>query len=483
MQRLEFFRGGVGLRDDPLGFLANGAFQPAQGLVFIHGQASIAAEALVEPAQRERQQGQRIAGAGIVHHGLDQAVVELQPGQPRRALDDRRKVAQRHRVHGHRLIAEMVRVFAVLQHRMVLEFAEKVGAQGGDRHQPPVRRFERGPQQAQKARGRLRGTVAEQLFRLVDGQQHRGFGLLGGNRQIPGELQQGQAVHGVPRRRRVQLGPNRAPVARLSLGLERRGQRHGQLVERLDLGPERRHRQPFGGFLPEPGDDARPRQRRLAAARGAEQEHEAGRLASLAPQRVQGFERLEDFFAAAEEDCRVRFLKGHEARIRGAFGVPVEDIQRIEPPFQETDLEPAIALLRLGREVDVLNVAEDTARLAGLHLDRKDRLAALPRLHQFRKTPFGGQPVRRQQRNHRLALAQLLIERLLPAAAAFDSRLRVEIEKQRSMALRFQPGLHLRRRWIVGAAVTDEYRGHLDPLSVNVSRLPLRAGAHYSGPA
>ncbi len=87
VQRLEFFRGGVGLRDHPLGFFPNGAFQLAQGLVFVHAQAPIVAIALVEPTQRERQEGQRIAGAGVVHHGLDQAVVELHPGQPRRALD------------------------------------------------------------------------------------------------------------------------------------------------------------------------------------------------------------------------------------------------------------------------------------------------------------------------------------------------------------------------------------------------------------
>ena len=76
---------------------------------------------------------------------LDQAVVELYPREARRALDDRGKVPQRHGVHGHGPIAEMVRVFAVLQRRMALEFAEKVGAQRADRHEPPVRRFERGP--------------------------------------------------------------------------------------------------------------------------------------------------------------------------------------------------------------------------------------------------------------------------------------------------------------------------------------------------
>jgi hypothetical protein len=162
---------------------------------------------------------------------------------------------------------------------------------------------------------------------------------------------------------------------------------------------------------------------------------------------------LRNLLATPEEDRRVRFLKGQKARIRRPFGIPIEHILRIESPFQETDPEPAIALSGLGREVDVLNVAEDPARRAGLHLDRKDRLAALPRLHQLRKTPFGGQPTGRQERNHRLALAQLPIERLLPAAAAFDPRLRVEIEEQRSMALCFQPSLRLRRRRVVGAAV------------------------------
>jgi hypothetical protein len=58
------------------------------------------------------------------------------------------------------------------------------------------------------------------------------------------------------------------------------------------------------------------------------------RLAPLAAQRVQGFECLEDLLATPEEDRRVRFLKGQEARIRGPFGIPIEHILRIEPPLQ-----------------------------------------------------------------------------------------------------------------------------------------------------
>lgn len=119
----------------------------------------------------------------------------------------------------------------------------------------------------------------------------------------------------------------------------------------------------------------------------------------------------------------------------GRLGSQSNTILRIESP-----VEPTIALLGVGHEVDVLDVAEDPVRLAVLHLDRKDCLTTLPRLHQLRETPFGGQPTGRQQGNHRLGLAQLLIERLLPAAATFDPRLRVEIEEQRSMALCFQPG-------------------------------------------
>jgi hypothetical protein len=82
VQRLELFRGRVGLRNDPLGFLPDGAFQPAEGFVFVHAQAAVSAITLVEPAQREREQGQRIPPcAGIAHHFLDQAVVELYPGE------------------------------------------------------------------------------------------------------------------------------------------------------------------------------------------------------------------------------------------------------------------------------------------------------------------------------------------------------------------------------------------------------------------
>lgn len=58
----------------------------------------------------------------------------------------------------------------VLQDHMVLELAQKVGAQRGQRHEPPVRHFERRPQQAQKARGRFRWAVAEQFLCLIDGQ-------------------------------------------------------------------------------------------------------------------------------------------------------------------------------------------------------------------------------------------------------------------------------------------------------------------------
>src|SRR5580693_6263968 len=45
----------------------------------------------------------------------------------------------------------------VLQDRMVLELAQKVGTHRGQRDEPPVRSFERRSQQAQKALGRFRG--------------------------------------------------------------------------------------------------------------------------------------------------------------------------------------------------------------------------------------------------------------------------------------------------------------------------------------
>ena len=276
MQRLAFLGRRVGLLDDSLRFLANGAVQPAEFFVLGDRQATVAAEALIEATQREGQQGQRIACAGVVHHGLDQPIVELQPGQPRRTLDDLGEAAQRHRIHRDGPIAEMVRIFAVLQRRMILEVAEEVGAQGGDRHQPAVRRFQPGPQQPQKPRRRFGGGVAEQFFGLVDGQQHGGFGLSGGEREIASEVHQHLAVDRLLRRRPVELGSNRSPVARPPQRFERGGQRHGELVERLELRPKRWHRQPLRRLFAQPRDDARPRQRRLAAARGAEQQRERG---------------------------------------------------------------------------------------------------------------------------------------------------------------------------------------------------------------
>ena len=131
-------------------------------------------------------------------------------------------------------------------------------------------------------------------------------------------------------------------------------------------------------------------------AGGAEQQHETRRLAPLAPECVQSFECLEDVLAASKEDRRVLLLEGQQARIRGSLGVPVEDIQRIEPPFEEADSEPLIAFLWPGREVDVLDVAKDTAASARPHFNRKDRFAALPRLYQLGKTPLRDQPVRCQ---------------------------------------------------------------------------------------
>src|SRR5690606_12149274 len=97
----------------------------------------------------------------------------------------------------------------------------------------------------------------------------------------------------------------RAPVPRLPARLEGCRQRHGELVERLDLRSEWRHGQPFRRPPPEPGYDARADERRLAASRGAEEEQEARSVASLAPQGIQGLEGALNVIAATEEDRRV----------------------------------------------------------------------------------------------------------------------------------------------------------------------------------
>ena len=76
--------------------------------------------------------------------------------------------------------------------------------------------------------------------------------------------------------------------------------------------------------------------------------------------------RLVDVETAPKEDRGVGFLKGHEARIGRSLGIPVEDVERIQPALQQAGLQPPIALLWLGGEVDVLDIAEDLARVAGL---------------------------------------------------------------------------------------------------------------------
>ena len=55
-----------------------------------------------------------------------------------------------------RLISKVMIVGRVVQERMGLELAEKIGPQSGDNHELTVRGFEGRPQQAQEARGRHR---------------------------------------------------------------------------------------------------------------------------------------------------------------------------------------------------------------------------------------------------------------------------------------------------------------------------------------
>jgi len=79
----------------------------------------------------------------------------------------------------------------------------------------------------------------------------------------------------------------------------------------------------------------------------------------------------------------------------------------------------------------LLDVTEYATGVAGLNLDREYGFPSFPGLYQLSKAPLGGQPVRRQQRNHGLTLAQLLIERLLPPSTSLNASLRIEVEEKR----------------------------------------------------
>ena len=110
------------------------------------------------------------------------------------------------------------------------------------------------------------------------------------------------------------------------------------------------------------------------------------------------------------------------------------------------------------------------------HLDRENCLAAHPRLHELGKTPFRRKPVRRQQRNYRLALAKFLVKGLLPIFTRADPGHGIEIQEQRGVALLLEPGLHAQCSIVVRAAVADKYGGHSGKyvlIAILVDRKPL----------
>src|SRR5262249_31118202 len=141
---------------------------------------------------------------------------------------------------------------------------------------------------------------------------------------------------------------------------------------------------------------------------------------------------LENVFPTPKKNRRILLLKCKQARIGRTFGIPIKNIQWIEPSFEEAHSQPLITLHPLsGGEVDLLDVTEHATSVAGLHLDREYAFSSFPRLYQLGKAPLGGQPVWRQQRNHGLTLAQILIERLFPSSTALNASLRIEVEEKR----------------------------------------------------
>ena len=237
------------------------------------------------------------------------------------------------------------------------------------------------------------------------------------------------AEHSVPRSRLP------GPVERLGQGPRERARRLSARQERADHEPavvaaQLRH-EPRAG------------QRGLAAARGAQDRHQA-RIA-LALGAAEQLETLAHLVSAAEEDRRVRLVEGAEARIRRIVGSPFAVLLGRDPLDLEAVEEPPVALLRVGAQIDELLLGEDRGHLRplapGVDLEHEQLLALHPRERDLGEAPLRGQVGVGAERDHRAAGAQLGVERSLPAHPGLDALLRVEVEEDRAMSLLLELGL------------------------------------------
>ena len=263
-----------------LGLVADRALQAAEArAVLVEGEAAVVAEVAPQPVEREREQRQRVGAAGVVRERLDQAVLELEPGDARRAGDDLGEVAGVHRRQ--RLLAEGQRA----PRRQALQRADVIRAQRRQAVELARLGRQRRTQGLHEARRGLGRAGGDELLELVDDEQHRRPPRLGG---------EGRCERRAERRRRgCRRGLARRQQAReLLVGLAQRSHRG----EHAPVGHARDARQHAGAH-----------QRGLAAARGADHHQQA--FAAIAAHLRQGVEAAALFLLAAEIHRRISRLE------------------------------------------------------------------------------------------------------------------------------------------------------------------------------
>ncbi len=235
-------------------------------------------------------------------------------------------------------------------------------------------------------------------------------------------------------------------------------QHRRQLARRVVAGAEGLHHQPALDVAPQPRHQARTHQRRLAGAGGAEHHHQAGLAQPV--DLVEQVQAVADLLVAAEEDAGVLLLEGQQPRIGRAAAVPVEGVGGIEPGGQDSAPQALERLLFLHREVDDLAVGEHPVDRAVVDLDRKEVLAEGAGVGDLHEAPARRHRVPAAQHDDGAAGAQLAVELLLPVASRRDARLGIEIEEDRTMALRGETLLHVGGDGGVFAGVADEDGAH-----------------------
>ena len=418
-QRLQLLLAWLDVFDHPGSGVAHHGFERrqagsriAQALIFDELETAIAAELVVEAAQRKGDQRQRVGGARILHDARDEALLDREIGDARRAADD-----LAHALDGQRAQRELLELGR--QPRRRLQLAEMIGAhrRHGDEGQARPQHLR---QEAEELlRARLLGT-GEQLLHLVDGDQHAG------------------AV------RVVRLADAARQIFRIGVG-ERIGgdvdagvaQAGGKPGEGVVLGPEDRQNDPLALGPLHTRHQAGAEQRRLARARLAEHHDEAP--ATLDTARIEALDQAADVVVAAEIDRRVVLIEGEEAGIRCPAGGEIEaalaEQRHLGQPVRQA-FQPV--LLVLG-EVDLLQVVADILVAVRRDDDRKDRLAARACLGELGETPLGIEPVAGQQQDDRFGAFQLLVEGLFPLGARRDAVVRIDVKETTLEALRLEP--------------------------------------------